>query len=117
MPSGGLMQLVSYGSENLYLTGNPQITFFKTAYQRHTNFAYEWVPQYFEPTLSFDTTSRTNMTVPIKRNGDLVRDVALVLDLPNIYSSEQENFKWIKNLGLYGTNYQLLYLEDQGWMN
>ena len=39
MPSGGLMQLVSYGSENLYLTGNPQITFFKTAYRRHTNFA------------------------------------------------------------------------------
>lgn len=99
MPSGGLMQLVSYGSENLYLTGNPQITFFKTAYQRHTNFAYEWIPQYFEPALSFDTTSRTSMTVPIKRNGDLVRDISLVFDLPNIYSTEQENFKWIKNLG------------------
>jgi hypothetical protein len=99
MPSGGLMQLVSYGSENLYLTGNPQITFFKTAYQRHTNFAYEWIPQYFEPTLSFDTTSRVSMTVPIKRNGDLVRDIALVIDLPNIYSTEQENFKWVKNLG------------------
>lgn len=99
MPSGGVMQLVSYGSENLYLTGNPQITFFKTAYQRHTNFAYEWIPQHFEPTLSFDTTSRTNMTVPIKRNGDLVRDITLVLDLPNIYSTASENFKWIKNIG------------------
>jgi len=99
MPSGGLMQLVSYGSENLYLTGNPQITFFKTAYQRHTNFAYEWVPEYFDPTLSFDTTSRSSMTVPIKRNGDLIRDVALVIDIPNIYSSEEENFKWVKNLG------------------
>ena len=99
MPSGGLMQLVSYGSENLYLTGNPQITFFKTAYQRHTNFAYEWVPQYFNPTLSFDTTSRSSMTVPIKRNGDLVRDIALVIDIPNIYSSEAENFKWVTNLG------------------
>lgn len=108
MPSGGLMQLVSYGSENLYLTGNPQITFFKTAYQRHTNFAYEWVPQYFEPSLSFDTTSRVSMTVPIKRNGDLIRDIALVLDLPNIYSSEKENFKWIKNLGhiiIYDTEF------------
>ena len=99
MPSGGLMQLVSYGSENLYLTGNPQITFFKTAYQRHTNFAYEWIPQFFEPTLSFDTTSDVCMTVPIKRNGDLVRDIALVIDIPNIYSSDQENFKWVKNLG------------------
>lgn len=99
MPSGGLMQLVSYGSENLYLTGNPQITFFKTAYQRHTNFAYEWIPEYFEPTLSFDTTSSSSMTVPLKRNGDLIRDIALVIDIPNIYSSEQENFRWVKNLG------------------
>jgi hypothetical protein len=99
MPSGGLMQLASYGSENLYLTGNPQITFFKTAYQRHTNFAYEWIPEYFEPTLSFNTTSSSLMTVPLKRNGDLVRDIALVIDIPNIYSSEQENFRWVKNLG------------------
>jgi hypothetical protein len=99
MPSGGLMQLVSYGSENLYLTGNPQITFFKIAYQRHTNFAYEWIPEYFEPATSFDTTSTTQMKVPIKRNGDLVRDIALVIDLPNIYSTEEENFKWIKNMG------------------
>ena len=99
MPSGGLMQLVSYGSENLYLTGNPQITFFKTSYQRHTNFAYEWIPEYFEPALSFNTTSNSSMTIPLKRNGDLIRDIALVIDIPNIYSSEQENFKWVKNLG------------------
>ena len=99
MPSGGLMQLVANGAENLYLTGNPQITFFKTVYQRHTNFAYEWIHQYFDPTLSFDTTSSISMSVPIKRNGDLVRDIALVIDLPNIYSSKQENFKWVKNIG------------------
>ena len=99
MPSGGLMQLVAYGSENMYLTGNPQITFFKIAYQRHTNFAYEWISQNFDPTLSFDTTSEVSMTVPIKRNGDLVRDVALIIDLPNIFSSEQENFKWVVDLG------------------
>lgn len=108
MPSGALMQLVSYGSENLYLTGNPQITFFKTAYNRHTNFAYEWIPEYFEPTLSFDTTSRTQMTVPIKRNGDLVRDISLVIDIPNIYSTEQENFQWVRNLGhifIYNTEF------------
>ena len=99
MPSGGLMQLVSYGSENLYLTGNPQITFFKTSYQRHTNFAYEWIPEYFEPALSFNTTSNSSMTVPLKKNGDLIRDISLVIDIPNIYSTEDENFKWVKNLG------------------
>jgi hypothetical protein len=99
MPSGGLMQLVSYGSEDLYLTGNPQITFFKVVYKRHTNFAYEWVPEYFDPTLSFETTSFSQMTLPLKRDGDLIRDVALIIDTPSIFSSDEENFRWISFLG------------------
>jgi hypothetical protein len=99
MPSGGLMQLASYGSEDLYLTGNPQVTFFKLVYQRHTNFAYEWIPQYFDPQSSFSTTSNTQMNVPLKRDGDLIRDVALVIDFPDIYSSMNENFKWIEHVG------------------
>jgi hypothetical protein len=99
MPSGGLMQLVSYGSEDLYLTGNPQVTFFKVVYQRHTNFAYEWIPQYFDPQNSFSTISAVQMDVRIKRDGDLIRDVALVIDLPAIYSTAEENFKWVENLG------------------
>lgn len=99
MPSGGLMQLVSYGSEDLYLTGNPQVTFFKVVYERHTNFAYEWIPQYFDPQNSFSTTTNVQMDVPINRDGDLIRDVAWVIDLPNIYSTEDENFRWVQNLG------------------
>lgn len=99
MPSGGLMQLVSYGSEDLYLTGNPQITFFKVVYKRHTNFAYEWIPIYFNPTLSWSTTESVQMSGPIPRQGDLIRDMALVIDLPAIYSNSDENFKWVKNLG------------------
>lgn len=99
MPSGGLMQLVSYGAEDIYLTGNPQMTFFKAVYKRHTNFAYEWIPVYFDPTLSFSTTDFVKMTAPLPRQGDLVRDTVIILDLPAIYSSEQENFRWIKFLG------------------
>ena len=38
---GGLLQLVAYGAQDVYLTGNPQITFFKVVYRRHTNFAIE----------------------------------------------------------------------------
>ena len=38
---GGLMQLVAYGAQDIYLTGNPQITFFKVVYRRHTNFSME----------------------------------------------------------------------------
>ena len=40
------MQLVAYGSQDLYLTGNPQITFFKSIYRRYTNFSMEYIPQY-----------------------------------------------------------------------
>ena len=43
---GGLLQLVAYGAQDVYLTGNPQITFFKVVYRRHTNFAMEAIQQY-----------------------------------------------------------------------
>ena len=42
---GGLMQLVAYGAQDIYLTGNPQITFFKVVYRRHTNFSMESIKQ------------------------------------------------------------------------
>lgn len=42
---GGLMQLVAYGAQDIYLTGNPQITFFKVVYRRHTNFSIESIQQ------------------------------------------------------------------------
>ena len=42
---GGLLQLVAYGAQDIYLTGNPQITFFKTVFRRHTNFAIQSVQQ------------------------------------------------------------------------
>ena len=40
---GALMQLVAYGAQDVYLTGNPQMTFFKTVYRRHTNFSMECI--------------------------------------------------------------------------
>ena len=45
---GGLMQLVAYGAQDIYLTGNPQITFFKVVYRRHTNFSIESIEQTFK---------------------------------------------------------------------
>ena len=65
---GGLMQLVAYGAQDVYLTGNPQITFFKVVYRRHTNFAIEAIEQTFNGSPSFGSKS----TVQITRNGDLV---------------------------------------------
>ena len=43
--AGGLLQLVAYGVQDIYLTGNPQITYFKALYRRHTNFAMESIKQ------------------------------------------------------------------------
>ena len=65
---GGLMQLVAYGAQDIYLTGNPQITFFKVVYRRHTNFSMESIEQTWNGTS--DSTGRCTAT--ISRNGDLV---------------------------------------------
>ena len=50
---GGLLQLVAYGAQDIYLTGNPQITFFKVVYRRHTNFALETIRNTFVGNLIF----------------------------------------------------------------
>ena len=71
---GGLMQLVAYGAQDIYLTGNPQITFFKVVYRRHTNFSMETIQQTVNGA-STPTTSDTTGTVTISRNGDLVSKV------------------------------------------
>ena len=49
--AGGLMQIVAYGAQDVYLTSNPQITFFKIVYRRHTNFAVESIEQFFSGTI------------------------------------------------------------------
>ena len=74
---GGLMQLVAYGAQDIYLTGNPQITFFKVVYRRHTNFAMEAIVQNFEGKFDFGR----KCSVTISRNGDLVHKVWVEVDV------------------------------------
>jgi len=74
---GGLLQLVAYGAQDVYLTGNPQITFFKAVYRRHTNFAIESIEQTFSGTPGYGQ----RVTSTISRNGDLISRVYLALDL------------------------------------
>jgi len=62
------MQLVAYGAQDIYLTGNPQITFWKVVYRRHTNFARESIEQTWNGT----TTSDGRCTATVSRNGDLL---------------------------------------------
>ena len=70
---GGLMQLVAYGAQDIYLTGNPQITFFKVVYRRHTNFSMESIQQTLSGTHA--VTANSIATCTISRNGDLVHKV------------------------------------------
>ena len=72
---GGLLQLVAYGAQDVYLTGNPQITFFKVVYRRHTNFALESIQQTFNGSVSFGQ----RVTATISRNGDLISRAYLVM--------------------------------------
>ncbi len=74
---GGLLQLVAYGAQDVYLTGNPQITFFKAVYRRHTNFAIEAIQQTFNGTPGYGQ----RVTCTVARNGDLIHRVYLVLDM------------------------------------
>ena len=80
---GGLMQLVAYGAQDIYLTGNPQITFFKVVYRRHTNFSMEAIPQVFDGTFGFGKT--VVCTVP--RNGDLVHRMYVKVGLSTGFRS------------------------------
>ena len=75
---GGLMQLVAYGAQDVYLSGNPQITFFKVVYRRHTNFSVEPVQQTWNGAADFGRT----VTCNINRNGDLITNMYVVVKLP-----------------------------------
>ena len=65
------MQLVAYGAQDVYLTGEPQITFFKVVYRRHTNFSVEPIVQTFSGSADFGRT----VTCNINRNGDLISKI------------------------------------------
>ena len=82
---GGLMQLVAYGAQDIYLTGNPQITFFKVVYRRHTNFSMECIQQ----TINGTPSSGGNSTVTISRNGDLVYKIYVTNDNTGVTDGSQ----------------------------
>ena len=97
---GGLMQLVAYGAQDVYLTGNPQITFWKVTYRRHTNFAMESIEQTFNGQADFGR----RVTCTISRNGDLAYRTYLQVTLPEINQSMKNstsNSTSVANDGVY----------------
>ena len=95
---GGLMQLVAYGAQDVYLTGNPQITFWKVTYRRHTNFAMESIEQTFNGQADFGR----RVTCTISRNGDLAYRTYLQVTLPEINQTMANNSSTtLKQNGVY----------------
>jgi hypothetical protein len=105
---GGLLQLVAYGAQDVYLTGNPQITFFKVVYRRHTNFSMEAIQQTFNGTVGFDKT----VTAQISRNGDLIHKMYLEVELDALHTGALSNYDLLaENYNRY-VNYVGLRLID-----
>lgn len=95
------MQLVAYGAQDIYLTGTPQITFFKVIYRRHTNFSMESVEQTFNGTADFGK----KVTCTVSRNGDLIHRTYLRVQLPSVTvnapatTGHKNGFRWVNWLG------------------
>ena len=94
---GGLLQLVAYGSQDLYLTASPQITFFSVLYKRHTQFAIESLEQSWSGgTLDFGRKA----TVIVSRSGDLIHKAYLQIELPAMVAACGQTVRWTRDIGV-----------------
>ena len=101
----GLMQLVSYGAQDIYISGNPQITFWKILYKRHTNFAMESIEVTFNGQADFGK----RVTAVINRNADLMYKTYLAVVLPQVEvggtntlksgTADCSAFRWVNYIG------------------
>jgi len=95
----GLLQLVLSSQQDQYFTQNPQISFFKYSYKRHTPFSNESIMLTFD---SINTLNRKNSTIhtcKVGRYGDLLSNVYFCFKLPAIYSTNEHRFRWVENVG------------------
>lgn len=95
---GGLLQLVAYGAQDIYLTGNPQITFWKVVYRRHTHFSVESI----EGTFNGQADWGKKVTCTISRNGDLISAIYLHVKIPDVVvpaDASGAKFRWLNWLG------------------
>ena len=99
MTGGALMSLVAYGAQDVYLTGNPQITFWKVVYRRYTNFAMESIENPFNGSANFGK----KVTCTIQRTGDLIHRIYLQAVLPQVEILASDGsgaqFRWLNWVG------------------
>ena len=105
MPSG-LIQLVSLGVTDIFLTGDPQITFFKIVYRKYTNFSMQTFELNFDESADFNK----NLTCKIPSNGDLIYKAYLKIILPQVnpsifqYLLKDSNYDIYKKGKIYKLN-------------
>jgi hypothetical protein len=97
---GGLLQLVAYGAQDAYLTGNPQITFWKGLYKRHTNFAME--P--FRINFTGQQAWNSKQSAIIGRHADLLYSTYLEVTLPTLNRDGDQNQLWNDDQDFLGFN-------------
>lgn len=102
MTAGVLMQLAAAGEQDKYIIGNPELSHFKTSYKRHTNFSIGQIPQYFMESADFGKKA----TCLIEKKGDLLNDMILELELPEL----ETNVSWINGIGHHIIEYVELLL-------
>jgi hypothetical protein len=98
--SGGLIQLAAYGQQDIYLSGNPQITFFKIIYRRHTNFSIEAIEQIFSNEPDFGKIVQGAIS---RGNGDLIHKIYLQVTLPAL-KQDQNGASWVGYVNSIGHN-------------
>jgi hypothetical protein len=120
MSGGGLIQLVAQGPQDTYLTANPQVTYFRDIYRKHTNFALESIEQSFNGLVDFGK----RVQCVIARDGDLVSRLYLQATLPSINVGEilgqtgvtdanASTFQWVDHIGHALINYVELEIGGQ----
>ena len=88
---GALLELLAVGEQDVHLTNNPQFSYFKSVYRRHTNFAIESIPQYFKENPDFGQ----KVSCIIEKKGDLLHQIFLEIHLPSL----MENVSWVNSIG------------------
>lgn len=102
MTAGALIQIAASTSDRMaFLCLNPSITHFKSVYKKHTAFSLEYIIRLPTNAKDLDFNNDSTVTFDIKRDADLIKDMYLQIDLPDIYSTNGYNFQWIERIGEY----------------
>lgn len=117
MPGGGLLSLIAYGTQNVILSGNPDMTYFYKAFKKYTHFSMETISKAFDGPTIYPYDKTVQVTTQIDRKGDLVSDMYISFTLPPIYSKHlpesgenidsdpglgqrlEQEFQWVKAVG------------------